>query len=74
LDRHRLHRRAFGAFDAPHFMHIFLFNIRLSDSGNFAIGHCPLWCTWNKHIIFKDTEIAVPGIMVQKPTVSLLTF
>jgi len=37
FDLHRLHLSALGAFDAPHFMHIFLFNNRSSASGNLAI-------------------------------------
>jgi hypothetical protein len=37
LDLHLLHLAALGAFDAPHFMHIFLFNNRSSASGNLAI-------------------------------------
>jgi hypothetical protein len=40
VDRHRRHRIARGALDAPHFMHIFLFNSRFSDSGNRAISFC----------------------------------
>lgn len=40
-DRQRLHRMAFGALDAPHFMQIFLFNNRFSASGNRAIGILP---------------------------------
>jgi len=57
VDLHRLHRIAFGAFEAPHFMQIFLFNNRFSASGNFAIDNPFSWCTWNKHSIFKDTEL-----------------
>jgi len=36
---HLLHLRAFGAFTQPHFMHIFLFNVRASASGNLAIRY-----------------------------------
>jgi len=36
-DRHRLHRSARTAFDAPQCMHIFLRSNRFSASGNFAI-------------------------------------
>ena len=39
VDLHLRHRSARTAFDAPHFMHIFLFNIRLSASGNRVIGY-----------------------------------
>jgi hypothetical protein len=37
FDLHLLHLIALGAFDAPHFMQIFLFSNRLSASGNLAI-------------------------------------
>jgi hypothetical protein len=39
VDLHRRHRSAFAALDAPHFMQIFLFNNRLSASGNRVIGY-----------------------------------
>jgi len=39
FDLHLRHRSALIAFDAPHFMQIFLFNSRLSASGNRVIGY-----------------------------------
>ena len=52
FDLHLLHLSALGAFDAPHFMQIFLFNNRFSASGNLAICDLP-WFIGNEHIIFK---------------------
>ncbi len=39
VDLHRRHRSALLAFDAPHFMQIFLFSNRLSASGNRVIAY-----------------------------------
>ena len=53
LDLHLLHLSAFGAFNAPHFMHTFLFNNRASASGNLVILKPPYLVYRNKEILFK---------------------
>ena len=42
FDLHLLHLRAFGALTQPHLMHIFLFSVRASASGNLAIRYTAL--------------------------------
>ena len=57
FDLHLLHLIAFGALVAPHFMHIFLFNIRASASGNLAISKTAYLVYPNKDILYKHNVV-----------------